>query len=384
MGDNIGNRLYVFLGALVIGLLIGFIDMIFNGLTIHIFAKLAGGVGKIRESFNLALYAGIPVYLLILLYFLLRYLVDGWSANYADIGIGFTFIKFILFELVLIYSIVLCYKGVRVLHQLKRAPAIFFFLLLPIFLSLFQFIPISAIMYFSNDPDGSNILSMGQIYANCEQYANMIKEGEMEEAENLFKIEITDSNKEVREQVKEFLLLNCKIRPEDDSEKIAAYYYLASLMCDSNSAERYMHLGNVGLNMGHIDSASYYFERALELDSNNSDAHNNLGLIYLNLDQYDKALPHNLMCFQLDSNFTTTLNLAFNYYYLNNNKNALRLFLTLFDENPNDAMLLYYLGLIFYEEKEFEKAHELIKMAIKLDPEYSSTLTDNILEITSQ
>ncbi len=106
-----GNRLYIFIGTLVLGLLIGVIVLIFNGIILHILVKMNGGKGGLKQSTNLALYAGLPAYLVLIPFVILRFVEDGWVSDSLEITSWQVVLRILLIEISSIYSLVLCYKG---------------------------------------------------------------------------------------------------------------------------------------------------------------------------------------------------------------------------------------------------------------------------------
>jgi tetratricopeptide (TPR) repeat protein len=118
-----------------------------------------------------------------------------------------------------------------------------------------------------------------------------------------------------------------------------------------------------------INGAIEEFKAALLLDPVNVNVHNSLGVCYGVLGNFEKALEHFQQAIEIDPKEAMSLYNAGIVNVLTNKKDeALDLILKAESEGEDIFEVALEAGKIYLEKKDFSKAEELIKKALKLKP----------------
>jgi hypothetical protein len=111
--DSYRNWAHLWVIVLPLGLLVGLVGYVVRGFIFHFAVRLAGGTASNRVSRKVLLYAGLPLYVITVLSECLNMLVYGNRYFTADSELPLDFPLTIIKAGVMLYFIVLLYKGVR-------------------------------------------------------------------------------------------------------------------------------------------------------------------------------------------------------------------------------------------------------------------------------
>ena len=171
-----------------------------------------------------------------------------------------------------------------------------------------------------------------------------------------------------------------------ETDLVADSYLKAKALFDENDSEYYSFLAQVNLLERDLNSAVSNFKKAIEIDGNNFDANNNLGLLYLGEliygvePNFEMALPYNKKTVDIEKTPTTIETLAVNYYLLKKYDKALPLFIELSLLRKNDGFSNEFIGLIYFNKRDFLPAKIFLSKAIDFDPSLKTEEIDLILE----
>jgi tetratricopeptide (TPR) repeat protein len=160
----------------------------------------------------------------------------------------------------------------------------------------------------------------------------------------------------------------------DRIEKTVENYMKAKSLFNENEPDYYVFSGQINLLERDLNMAVENFNKALDIDPDNFDAHNTLGLLYLGQlilgvePDYKLALIHNKRAFELQRGTTTMQNLALNYYLMGDYDDALPLFVELDSLIKDDATTKFFIGLIYFKQKDYIIAKIFLSKAIEIDP----------------
>jgi tetratricopeptide (TPR) repeat protein len=355
------------LGGIVSGLLYYWV----GGTVYHWFVRLSGGEKNYRLSRYLSVYSFIPSYIACIAMEIIDTAVYGNKYFTGATNSILDLIKFGIVVVILIYSLILSYIGVRSLQKTKPVRSVIFFIILPIIL-------LAAIL-------GVTFLVSSKTSGYNEQALEQMEKGNFKSAEQLFK-KALDLTPAYETDKKGTILGNLGLLYENSGQTDQAIesYQNALKYYKANTADYCSTLGKIDILKGNIEKAIANFEKALLINPNNGDALNNLGLIYMgeiddSIEDYQKALKHNEKYCELYKSSTSIYNLAFNYYMIEMYSNALPLFESLTKTSLYTAKAKYFIGLISYREDDFAKAKQYIKEAITLDPALNNETIREIL-----
>lgn len=142
LSDSWGNAWFL---IAVQAILFGFLAYWINGIWYHLRVLFCGGVKVFRTSLNINLYTGLPLYLSLLLVYILNMTLYGNSYFSKAFIPGVEALPLMLVVLgAAMYSIWLSYRAVRFIQGTKKISSIFWFVVLPVpfyLLLSFAFIP---------------------------------------------------------------------------------------------------------------------------------------------------------------------------------------------------------------------------------------------------
>jgi GT2 family glycosyltransferase/glycosyltransferase involved in cell wall biosynthesis/Flp pilus assembly protein TadD/predicted SAM-dependent methyltransferase len=121
---------------------------------------------------------------------------------------------------------------------------------------------------------------------------------------------------------------------------------------------------------GDLEGALNAFTRAIEINPNLATAHNNLGVLYYNRGEKDKALNQYQQGAKLaPKNITFQKNLA-DFYYVEQDRmeEAMRIYVKVLNENPEDLETLLALAHICVTLEKFDDAKYFSSRILKIEP----------------
>lgn len=120
------------LAALGLSLPVGFLLYGINGVLIHLFVRLADGLNNLRRTCDIYIYSTIPLHLTYIGLYLLDSLVMENTLYSDSPDPNFFLMWLILTRLSSLFSIVLLYRGVRLVQNAEDIKATIIFLILPL------------------------------------------------------------------------------------------------------------------------------------------------------------------------------------------------------------------------------------------------------------
>ncbi len=154
----------------------------------------------------------------------------------------------------------------------------------------------------------------------------------------------------------------------------AANYFKKAALLDKEKGYLYhINMSDYQLINEDIQGGFEFCIKAYEIDSNRFEANSSLGLFYMGEygDQYfapQKALKHNLLAFKQNPQKHTEINVAKNYYYINDYEKSISMFQALNMKYPNDKIILESLIICAQESKKKDVLDVYMKKYEKLDP----------------
>lgn len=133
-----------------------------------------------------------------------------------------------------------------------------------------------------------------------------------------------------------------------------------------------MALGNIFYAQNDKKKAEKYYRTTLKIEAGYGLAANNLAYI---LSSYDNTLTEALSLAQtavkkLPNDATVRDTLGWIHYRMGNSYRAYSEIEESLSLNPDYALANYHMGLLYYKDREFQKAREYLNIAIELDPEF--------------
>ncbi len=133
-------------------------------------------------------------------------------------------------------------------------------------------------------------------------------------------------------------------------------------------------LGDIYYGRGELKQAENYYRGILKIDPGHGRAANNLAFV---LSRYDNRLPEALSLARtavkkLPEDPAVRDTLGWIHYRLGNTYQARSELEESLSLNPNDALANYHMGLLCYENREYDKAREFVEKALTLDPDFEN------------
>ncbi|MEK7448749.1 MAG: tetratricopeptide repeat protein [Planctomycetota bacterium] len=365
------NWIIVWLVIMLGGIVAGFLYYWVTGTVYHWFARLSGGARNYRLSRYILLYSFLPYHLIIIFSIIINMIIYGNKYFAGNTNTILNYVEFGITLIVLVYSLILSFIGIRVLQQTKLIRSVIFFIILPIILLIAA---IGFVTFFESLAPNYN-----------DQAIEQMDKGNFESAEQLFKKALIFADDL---ETKITVLNNLIYLYEDNGktpqaiesyQKVLTYY-------KPNTLEYFLTIGSLNLLKGNIKQAIANFEKVLAINPDEVKVHNELGLIFLgNKDKsftdYERALVYNEKCYALDKTSQVYLyNLAYNYFALERYTNALPLLESLEKTSLNNAKVKYFIGLSLYYQGDLIKAKKFLKEAIVLDESLDTELAQEIIQ----
>ena len=127
-------------------------------------------------------------------------------------------------------------------------------------------------------------------------------------------------------------------------------------------------LAGVFMDAGLHDQALYYLDRLLKVYPTYPQGRKNMGLCYFELGQFRKAVPHLLEACRLKPSAEYWSLLAKTYEELNENRNAIGIYLRAEQQMPASAEVHHNLGVLYYRVGDRELALRHLNQALRLSP----------------
>lgn len=134
--------------------------------------------------------------------------------------------------------------------------------------------------------------------------------------------------------------------------------------------EIYNLLGLAYMGKREFDKAEEAFKNALRIKPDYSEAYNNLGSLMVLLQKYDEAISYFKKALENPNyvnSYIPKTNLGWVYYIKGEKELAINTLLEAYRENPRYPKALSYIGNIFFNENELEKAKFYYTQALKID-----------------
>jgi len=139
---------------------------------------------------------------------------------------------------------------------------------------------------------------------------------------------------------------------------------------DPDFADAYQNLGNVYFYTNKLESAIEMYTKAINIIPDNGKYFYSRANAYRDLTKYDHALDDYNRSIQLDDTFHHSFcNRGDLYRRLGKDHLAEQDFVLASQLDKKDEKLIYNLGLIYFDRKDYERAIELFTKYIKMDPE---------------
>ncbi|TLX73701.1 tetratricopeptide repeat protein [Labilibacter sediminis] len=166
--------------------------------------------------------------------------------------------------------------------------------------------------------------------------------------------------------------LACQNLSEKD---LADKYYKQGLLLNKNAYQILHNLGNLEASNGNYELAKEYFLRTIEIYPNDAETFYNLAKIYTDfLHDFNLGEKYYWKSIQLEPDFFMAYNnLASIYLRLQNFDRAIELLEQGLEQNPNDYVTHYNLGMLYFNyKKDHIKAKKLFRNSIRLNNNYIS------------
>jgi tetratricopeptide (TPR) repeat protein len=165
----------------------------------------------------------------------------------------------------------------------------------------------------------------------------------------------------------------------------AIVQYQKAIELDPHYTDAYIAWGNALANQRKYDEAIAKYQKAIELDPHYTDAYNNWGLALGDLNRYEEAIEKSQQAIQLDNNYVYAYhNIA--YYLWRQGKyqigweaweKARRVYEQTSNkakDNHNTYHFLYYGYVLYKFLGQLNKAEEVFREGLQLDPEHTGIL----------
>jgi tetratricopeptide (TPR) repeat protein len=160
----------------------------------------------------------------------------------------------------------------------------------------------------------------------------------------------------------------------------AKFCYAKAIACRPNSCEGYVAFGNYYKETrGRADSALMYYEKALALKCDTSGMFNyNMGWCYNERNMFSKALPILKKAILFDSTSKPFINeISFSFKKLDILPEGIAYFQHYY-ETTKVPLYLYYIGLMYVDLKDKDKATATYNELIKVEPKFAAGLDKKI------
>ncbi|MFC2171225.1 tetratricopeptide repeat protein [Acidobacteriota bacterium] len=363
---------FILLGGIILGVLTYYL----KGLLYHARVLLSGGKGRLQTSFYLTLYAGLPLYLIIILSTALETIFAG---NRCFTGLGATWWhapRFAVYLLMLAASTVLSFIGALYVQGVNMLRGIIFFLILPAACLVLALSAHTAVFDFRTDK-ALRLNQRATSYSVVGDHDKALRAYEWA----LGATRLSDG------ETRSLILKNIGVSYEQlgDVEKALEYYEQALKLAPPDTDDYEAIQGYIHLMRNRTKEAVSSLNRALAKNPSSFESHNTLGLVYLGkyddaFIDYEKALIHNKKAYELSTNPITGSLLVESYYFREKYDKACDLGGKLLQETQDDDWLVLLVGLSHFEKGRDHRALELIQKAVVLDPENDTPYIRSVID----
>ncbi len=152
---------------------------------------------------------------------------------------------------------------------------------------------------------------------------------------------------------------------------LAALEFKEALILDSLYYPAILGLGIVYDITGVVDSSLHYYRKAAQLNPSNLSLIKKIVEFELVKGEWENARDHALLILAISPTETNVRKqLAYAYYQLRDNEYALEQYLLLSGLAPKDASVYHFLGRIYFDRGEMEKARESLNHSLTLNPDF--------------
>jgi tetratricopeptide (TPR) repeat protein len=151
----------------------------------------------------------------------------------------------------------------------------------------------------------------------------------------------------------------------------SATEFREALLIDSLYYPAILGLGIIFEITGQVDSSLRYYERAIQLNPTNSSLLKRILEFEIISGEWEDAKEHaELILATAPTEHTVRKQLAYTYYRLDMREEALEQYLLLSELLPRDEAVFHFIGRIYYERSEFEKAEDALRYSQTLNREF--------------
>lgn len=161
----------------------------------------------------------------------------------------------------------------------------------------------------------------------------------------------------------------------DGNYEKAIESYAAAVKLDPKSIDARMELGKAYANSGKIDQAMDEFASIIKIDSRNAQAHNYRGILYGNQEKWLEAAREHEAALKIEPDNLYTINrLGLMYRSMGRFQDARDTLQKAVEidpemDDPESRNTHYYLGIVYGDEAEYEKAEDEFRSALEHFPE---------------
>jgi len=384
-GGVFNDWIKVWMVLIVLGVAVGLVAYMVMGTIYHFRIWVSGGKGEMRTSRKLYLYSSLPFLLSVFIAELINTVVygNGYFINPTNGLLDFILLIFIFAALT--WSVIRSYKSVVLIQKTKKIRTIIIFLILPAL--------IYAVVFLGGATEIRNRNYWG-LKENRAAEELMLK-GDLNGAKELLnsvasKVNTIDPEAlrlrtlSLKMGVKIYGNLGKIYEAQQDVELAAENYKKAAMSTNKKNEGYHYYWGKAMFLEGDFRKAAFAFEEVLKINPEHHEAHEILGYLYLGTKEVQlsnsiKALPHSKKAYKEGKTPKIIESLGMNYFILGEYESAKLLFEELdgMISNPNAK---YFLGLIYNEEGDIERAKRYIEEALELNPELEGEEAKEILK----
>jgi len=145
------------------------------------------------------------------------------------------------------------------------------------------------------------------------------------------------------------------------------------LHTDRESFQAHVSIGEILQREGRLDEAIHHYHQAIQLKSNYEDAHNNLGLAYYKKGMLENAISEYKKALAINPDLTMAhYNLGLAYYKKGMLENAISEYKKALAINPDLTIAHYNLGLAYCKKDRLDEAISEYKKTLAIDPSFSN------------
>jgi len=365
--NTLANWPALWLASIIAGPIWGVFVYWMGGALYNLRVRLSGGSRDYAAARQINIYSYLPVAIVTIGFYCAYNGIYGDTYFTTDPS-AFLDIAFALCIIAaIVWSLIISFKGARIVHAAKPMRTAIFFLVLPglAYFSYFSFIVADSVKSKIHIKD-----------ANQLAFQEM-KQGNYLQAEHLFNEALRNPSITAHQSVTLLSNLGMLYANKGMYKDAINTYKRAQAFTAVGSAEYFALSGQLKiLESRDIRSAVADFERSLYVQPDDFASHNILGLIYMGVlgkDMVDlkKALFHNSRAVELSPRDEAShFNLGLNYYYLGRYSDAVSELEVLQRANPDEAQYKTYLGLCYLQAGDESRAKMLLADAVKIDPSW--------------